>query len=268
MDKAVGYIRLSQEDRNKKDKEELETSLINQEKDVRNYCLNNGLECIEVYNDKYLSGDDPERPDLNRLLQDAKNKKFDVVVIKDLSRLTRNSSYQREVLIQLGVFKIKLISLMGGLENEMITYVLGFVNEIMIVLGRMNARKLMERKRNELKPYITPPFGYKFNVNKEWVVDGKKSEIVKKVFEMTLLPDMDYKSISRQLNISPSLYYKIVRNKNYLGLVCHKKYVKDGKGRIINIEKVEYQGNHPALVSEELFNAVQEKLKNNKLKIK
>ncbi|MBI5803370.1 recombinase family protein [Candidatus Pacearchaeota archaeon] len=261
---AIGYIRLSDEDRNKKDKTELETSLINQRKDVEGYIKNNQHEFIEIYDDKYLTGDDPDRPELKRMIDDMYSKKFDLIVIKNLSRLTRNPYMQKELLMEFQLNNIQVVSLEGGLENEVISETTAFVNHLLIVLGRMNARKLHERKQSENLPYITAPFGYKFDDKKEWVVDKKKADIIKKIFELTL-QGVSYLQILKETKISKSLYYKIIKNKSYIGFIVHKKYIKNPIGRIIKINKVEYLGRHEAIIQKEIFDRTQEFLKNKKL---
>ncbi|MEK6883105.1 MAG: recombinase family protein, partial [Nanoarchaeota archaeon] len=77
--RAVGYIRVSQEERKKKNRDDLETSLQNQRKDIEDYCKNKDFELIEIYDDKYLSGDDPDRPELKRMQADMYASKFDII---------------------------------------------------------------------------------------------------------------------------------------------------------------------------------------------
>lgn len=261
--RGVGYIRLSEEDRKKHDKTELETSLINQRNDIKYYIIGRDFSFIEIYDDKYLSGDEPDRPELKRLLEDSYKNKFDVLVVKDLSRLVRNSHYQKQLLLEFQLKGIEVISLMGGLENELISEMMGFVNMVLVIIGRMNARRLQVRKQSEGKPYFNSPYGYKFNKDKQWAVDEKKGNVVRGIFE-SVLQKIGYKDIIKKFEISKSLYYKILKNKNYTGIITHKTKIKNAIGRTIRVDVTQYQGSYEPLINPETFNAVQELLKSRK----
>lgn len=65
-------------------------SLEAQENRLRKYCKDRGYEVYEVYADRGISAKDIEhRPELQRLLQDAKEEKFDLVLVWKLSRFSR-----------------------------------------------------------------------------------------------------------------------------------------------------------------------------------
>ena len=83
------YIRLSQEDKEKKYESDSE-SVINQKELLRDYVKNNNFNLVGEYVDDGFSGTDFERPGFQRLLDDIKNNKINCVVVKDLSRLGRD----------------------------------------------------------------------------------------------------------------------------------------------------------------------------------
>ena len=62
MSKTAGiYIRLSKEDRNKINKEDDSESITNQRRMLLDYCLQNGFDVYDIYNDEDFSGSDRER---------------------------------------------------------------------------------------------------------------------------------------------------------------------------------------------------------------
>ena len=68
-------------------------SLDAQEKTLRKWCNDRKYIIYDLYADRGISGKDIEhRPSMNRLLKDAKNGKFDVVLFWALSRFTRSVS--------------------------------------------------------------------------------------------------------------------------------------------------------------------------------
>ena len=90
IDFNVGiYIRLSQEDKNKKYESDSE-SVINQKELLRSYVKNNKFNLIGEYVDDGYSGTDFDRPGFQRMLEDIKNKKINCVIVKDLSRFGRD----------------------------------------------------------------------------------------------------------------------------------------------------------------------------------
>ena len=83
------YIRLSQEDKDKKYESDSE-SVINQKELLRGYVKNNNFNLVKEYVDDGYSGTDFERPGFQRMLEDINNKKINCVIVKDLSRLGRD----------------------------------------------------------------------------------------------------------------------------------------------------------------------------------
>ena len=90
LDFNVGiYIRLSQEDKDKKYESDSE-SVINQKELLRNYVKSNNFNLVKEYVDDGFSGTDFERPGFQKMLEDINNKKINCVIVKDLSRLGRD----------------------------------------------------------------------------------------------------------------------------------------------------------------------------------
>ena len=84
--RAVGYIRVSTAEQ----KEE-GYSLLGQRKNIELFAEKQGYELIDVYADEGISGKNIiKRPGVQRLLEDAKTGKFDVLIIWKLTRLGRS----------------------------------------------------------------------------------------------------------------------------------------------------------------------------------
>lgn len=85
--RAAIYCRLSKDD-------DIATgesaSIANQRDLLFRYCDEQGFRVCGVYQDDGFSGLSMDRPDLQKLLEDVKKGSFDVVLTKDLSRLSRN----------------------------------------------------------------------------------------------------------------------------------------------------------------------------------
>ena len=92
---AYAYYRLSQEEAN----EGQSSSILNQEKIVRDYCARNGIALLDSFVDDGWSGGNFERPGFQAMMRALESGKANMVITKDLSRLGRDmreSSYYAE----------------------------------------------------------------------------------------------------------------------------------------------------------------------------
>ena len=61
-------------------------------REQREYCQRKGWEIYPEYVDHGISGSKESRPELNRLMDDAKEKKFDAVIVWKFDRFARSRS--------------------------------------------------------------------------------------------------------------------------------------------------------------------------------
>ena len=89
-DVAALYLRLSKEDIDKINGGDDSESIKNQRILLTDEALKRGFIIADVYSDDDYSGTDSERPAFKRLIEDAKLKKFNVILCKSQSRFTRD----------------------------------------------------------------------------------------------------------------------------------------------------------------------------------
>ena len=137
MTKAVGYIRVSTDEQTQHG-----YSLEAQAQAIKKYCELQGWELVRIYRDDGYSGASMERPDLQQLLEDVYLRKFDVVVVWKLDRLSRNLKdtlyllddalekngigfisiqEQFDTTTPIGKAVMQIIAVFAQLEREMIT---------------------------------------------------------------------------------------------------------------------------------------------------
>lgn len=246
--RAVGYVRLSQKER-KLSKDEIETSIINQENEIRNYCKLHKYDLIKIYREKYMTGDSPNRPSFNQMRDDAINREFDVIIVRSMSRFTREGAdKQEDLLIEFTLNKVEVISMTEETGDELTRYMLGMVNKIIIIMGRIKTRQMRKGKKADGRAYIKAPYGYK-NIKKKktyWQINPKEAEIVKRIFNGEKYND--------SLGISKKVYNKIRNNINYVGvngksILCHNVYIRDSKKKIVDVQKEIYYGYHEPIIS-------------------
>lgn len=79
------YIRVSTEDQVKEG-----YSLDVRREYLESFAKREGLEIFKLYQDDGISGYSTERPALKELLKDAKEKRFDLVLVYKIGRFSRN----------------------------------------------------------------------------------------------------------------------------------------------------------------------------------
>ena len=107
------YCRLSEEDRNKENKEDDSTSIKNQKLMLAEYAIKQGWEIEDIYSDDDYTGADRNRPDFNKVLKLAEERKIDIILCKSQSRFTRElelvEKYINGLFIEWGVRFIGLV---------------------------------------------------------------------------------------------------------------------------------------------------------------
>ena len=122
---------------------------------------------MEEYRDEGISGAKDSRPDLDRLMRDARARKFDVIVVARFDRFARSVSHLLRALDKFSQLGVDFVSLSESIDTstpmgKMIFTVLGAVAELernlikeRVQLGISRARKqgkALDRPRVEIDP--------------------------------------------------------------------------------------------------------------------
>jgi DNA invertase Pin-like site-specific DNA recombinase len=108
MKRAALYLRVSTVDQNPQ----------TQALDLRQFAVQRGLEIVETYTDHGVSGTKARRPALDRMMEDARRHKFDVVVVWACDRLARSTKHLLQVLDELNGFGIQFLSQREAIDTE------------------------------------------------------------------------------------------------------------------------------------------------------
>ncbi len=109
--KAVIYARYSTENQDAR-------SIEDQERRCRVFAVARGLQVVDVYSDAAVSGTTTARPNLQRLLVDARARKFKAVVVDDLSRLSRDRTDSAVLIRQLDDLGIQVVDAETGATSD------------------------------------------------------------------------------------------------------------------------------------------------------
>ena len=294
IDFNVGiYIRLSQEDKDKKYESDSE-SVINQKELLRGYVKNNNFNLVKEYVDDGYSGTDFERPGFQNMLEDINNKKINCVIVKDLSRLGRDhvmTGYYIETFFPEN--NIRFISILESYDsfknqasNDSSTFIIA-CNDYYSKQNSIKIRNVLNEKRKNGKFVGSLPcFGYMRDpldkghlipnpdtasiVKKifKWRADGiGPTEIANRLNKANVITPSGYKKtnyssrlIDRE-NWNISTVKKILTNRVYTGdLVQHTqtKVNYKSKKKITLDEKlwIIVKNTHEPLVDKDTFNYV------------
>jgi len=150
------------------------------------------MEIFKVYSDPGFTGDNLNRPALQELLKDVRQKKVDLVISYKIDRLTRSPKDFYHLIEILDRHEVNFISVTERfdtstpsgrlLRNIMLTFA-QFEREL---TNERTRDKLLERAQKDMWNGGGIPFGYKTE-NKKLVIDGPKARIVRNIYETYIL---------------------------------------------------------------------------------
>lgn len=278
--KVTYYARVST------DKEEQIHSLNNQITYFKEYIkLNKNWQYINGYIDKGITGtSSKKRENFMKMIEDGKNKKFDLIITKEVSRFSRDTIdslfYTRKLLeYDVCVYFISDNIITASNDGELRL-------TIMSSIAQDEVRKLSERTRFGLKRSVEKGkvlgtnniWGYKKD-NGKLIIDEEEAKIVKEIFEIyandkkiglkKLSLDLEEKGIlNRNGNpIHQNTLKKIIQNPKYKGFYTGGiSTVVDYRSKKRNINNRSewkiYEDNItvPPIVSKELWDKANKKL--------
>jgi len=218
--KCAIYVRLSEEDRNKRNVTDESESIQNQKSLLLNYAIEQGWEVYKIYCDEDYSGADRTRPDFNALIDEAKARKFDVVLCKTQARFSRDMEIIEKYLHHYFLeWKIRFVSLIdhadtADIHNKKSRQIHSLTNEWYLEDISNDVRRTFKNMHKEGKSTRSfMPYGYikaPDNKNKA-VIDEDSAVIVQQIF-FDFMGGLSTSAITRKLNeqgvLAPYAYKK------------------------------------------------------------
>lgn len=221
-------------------KQEEEQTIKNQIMVLKEYAKKHNYEIIEEYIDDGWSGDTLARPELDRLRQEAKDKKWEAVLIYDPDRLARRYSYQELVCDELREAGIEVmfitVSAPKNSEDKILHGVRGLFAEYerAKISERFRLGKLRKIKSGHIL-VSEALYGYKYilksdKVEGHYIIFEEEARIVRMIFHWVADKSMTLRTVVRELNrlgIKPrkskrgvwntSTLSTMLRNEAYIG---------------------------------------------------
>lgn len=228
-----------------------------QEKECKAYCKENNFQIIKTYRD-IASGKKNDRKGFLEMLDDLDEDRFDVLVLWELSRSTRDFITYKTLLDTLIQNNKELHSLQEGILTQDDIDV-EFSNDIRALINA-HERKRVGRRIKFRKNFKTregywtngqAPFGYKLD-NGVLIPDEEEAPVVKEIFEL-FIAGATIREIGEKFNIPWRRISRVLTNVVYLGKlkVNETEMINDKRVRNKEVEIIE--GKHAAIINEDTF---------------
>lgn len=250
MKMNVAYLRVSTEAQTEK------YGLDVQKQKILDYCNNKGISINRWYVDGGYSGSKLNRPEIQKLLDDAENGLIGTVYIYKLDRMSRDVIDTLNLLYRiLPKYDIKVVSMTEDIKTENpMDKVMVTINAAMnqyereVIRMRMSAGMIERIKRGYWMGGGRIPWGYYYDRN-----DGilhphpEQAEMVRQAYQL-YIDGYSCDKISKMLGFKGErIVIQILKRKSNIGII---KY----KGE-------EYRGLHEPIVDEKIFYKAQECMK-------
>ena len=281
--KAGLYLRLSHEDIQENNSIEAQRMITTE------YAIKHKYNIVDEYVDNGYSGMLDSRPELNRMIVDILTNKINMVIVKDISRLTRDKNktgYYTEIFFPDNDIRFISVTEMidSGDRYEIDDSIMlrGIVNQYYVadISKKIKSVKTNKKKNGEYVEHYVP-YGYKKDTEDKYkvLIDENVSENVKLIFKMyiqgysqgqiakhltSLGIDTPKKYKGQKVKINDTIG-RILKDPFYAGKMIINKYVTDyrtKKTKKTPREKwILVQGKQEPLVSIEDYEKVQQMLK-------
>lgn len=288
--RAAIYLRVST-----KKQAERDLSIPDQRRQIEAFCEAQGLTIVAEYADLGVSARSDRRPEFQRMCSQAgsKPRPFDVVVVYNWSRFFRDAAqsitYQRE-LEKRGVIVRAVTQDVGNdASGKLLRTILAGTDEHTSAM--IADRTLGGMEENMRQGFVngTPPFGYRAvavekradKVKKRFEPDPKEADLVRLIFKLYVQGDgetgpLGIKSIVEYLNgkgyrqrrgkpFNIKYVHVMLSSTTYVGRYCWNKI--DSRTRLPKPESEWVIAKVPALITQELFDTAQRRLKRNNPKV-
>ncbi|KRM97013.1 integrase [Liquorilactobacillus aquaticus DSM 21051] len=254
-----------------------------QRQKINEFCQHDDMKLIKIYADEGISGSSvTKRPGIQELLEDAKSKKFDMVVVWKNSRIARNT---KDLLEMVDLFQKNGIGFasvsekidLDSAQGRFMFTIMGTVSELERNNIAENVYLGMYKRAQEGYATVGRVLGYKPGIDelgkKILKIEPEEAKIIRLIFNL-FDQEKGLRAIANELNhrgyqtkngneFSTIAVKGIIDNPLYVGQVRYAKYRNWDKKRRngLNEKMVLVQGKHEPIISQELWNRVEARRK-------
>jgi len=262
--RVVLYARVSLEIQAEKN-----NSIAAQLTEMREYAAGRGWEVVAEFVDPGLTGTDMNRPGLQALREMVRHHECDIVLVHELSRLSRRIYDTFQLFDEFGKHEVGFASVkdndfdFSSATGRLFLTIMAALNQYYVDLLKMHTQKgKHQRIRDGLYNASVPPYGYRHVGDQRTPPEivEEEAETVRLIFERYATGRYSYQDIADLINaqgatthaglrFSKDTIADMLRNPFYMGKVVYKQRQRaQGVGDI-------YEGNHVALIEPGLWEA-------------
>lgn len=229
----------------------------------------NNWKLVDIHIDIASAKKDSARPAFHQMIEECKAGLTDIVVVKSISRLGRDTVEVLDAINTLRESQVRIIFK----QEELDTLTVGsslLISTIEACTQAENETRsdnikwgIKQRAKNgSLGFYRRKCYGYDKDKNCELVINEEQAEVVKLIFDLYIkgesvggiineLEDRNIKSPTGKDTWPKRSVEKMLSNEKYIGIAAVKIGGEEGQVYKLN-------NSHPAIISKEKFDAVQE----------
>lgn len=228
-------------------------SLEAQENILRKWCVDRKFEVFDLYADKGISGKDIEhRPDMNRILNDAEEKKFDIVLFWALSRFTRSVADLYDTMEKFQKWEIDMVSYTESFDTSTpmgraMVGIVGVFAQLERELTSERVATALAERASQGKRTCSEILGYDLDGKDSFRINEKEAEYVRFCFSEYLLrknltevaSEANRRGFKGKRGRKPTSYsiQKIITRTEYCGYnIFHNEIYKGNYESIIDVE--------------------------------
>ena len=227
-----------------------------------------------VYADRFVSGTSIEkRTEFQRMITDCEKGSINIILCKSISRFARNTvdllntvRFLRSIGVEVRFEKENIRTLTADGE-VLITLLASFAEQESVSISE-NQKWAIQKKFERGEPWGQSPYGYR-TVKKDYLIVEEEAYFIRRVYEL-YLADMPLRQIAKWLKengckcITQQFVKSVLTNVVYTGDMILQEHfspsVRTMKKNNGEMPKYYVKGHHPAIISREIFDTVQEKM--------
>lgn len=274
MIKAAEYARYSTD-------MQTENSLLYQFTKIHEYCDEHNIEIVATFYDEAKSGTNTSRDGFQAMLEAARRKEFDAVVIYDITRGSRDVADWFNFRKEMRMLKVSVISVENNLgdplnPNDFLTELIniGLGQHQVLSTRQKSLDGVAVKAKQAMFLGGIAPLGYDI-VNGKYVINFEEAEIVKTIYHM-YASDKSYDEILNELKgklskrgrpFGKNSLKSILENERYIGTYTWNKKVykqlRKWAGGTPNPNKITVEDAIPQIIDDATWCKVQRRLNSN-----
>lgn len=251
MQKAVIYARYSSH-------AQRDVSIDQQVSACREFANRGGIEIVDIYADRALTGTSDRRPAFQKMIQDAKGSGWQYVIVYTLDRFSRDRYDSAVYKRQLRNCGVKVLSAMEQITDDPTGVIMESILEgYAEYYSKELSRKVRRGHEDNARKCIVNgalPLGYRKGEDGRYAIDEHQAEIVREIFRrvgagealINIANDFNRRGLRTKKGaaFNKSSFNQILTNERYVGIYMY--------------QDIRIPGGIPAIVSREDFDAVQQ----------